>query len=223
MEDYYKILEKSPLFEGIAIKDFDTLYGCLGGSTRSFAKGETIFMAGDPARRLGLVLEGEVQVVRDDPMGVRTILTSCTPSQLFAESFSFSSTVTLPISVIATKPSRIMFFNSINIIQSCPVACGFHATLTRNMVKILAEKNIVLTQKNEILSSRTTRQKLMTYFSILSSHNDSNEIILPFNRQSLADYLSVDRSAMSTELGRLRDEGYINVEGNKIQLLKVYL
>jgi CRP-like cAMP-binding protein len=123
---------------------------------------------------------------------------------------------------MAAEKSEILWINYKKIISTCSAACLFHTSLIKNLIQNLAQKNILLMQKIECITKRTTREKLLAYLSAQVSHTIGNTIQIPFNRQELADYLSVDRSAMSSELGKLRDEGILRFNKNKFELLKTF-
>lgn len=142
---------------------------------------------------------------------------------LFGEAFSFARVECLPVSVTAAEKTEVLFINCERIITVCPSACEFHNRLVRNMLKILAEKNMTLTQKIGHMGKRTTREKILSYLSEQAKKAGGESFTIPLNRQEMADYLAVDRSAMSKELGRLKEEGQISFHKNQFQLLKAEL
>lgn len=219
MKKYFKILQSTSLFNDIQKKDLDSLLQCLSAKKVSFHAGETIFKEGDSAKYVGVILSGEVQIVKDDFYGNRNIVASAGNRQLFAESFACANVKTLPVNIIAKEDCDIMLIDYNRIITTCPNSCLFHSKLIFNMMKILATKNVELNQKIELASKRTTREKLITYLSTQAKKADSDTFIIPFNRQELADFLFVDRSAMSNELCKLRDEGVIEFNKNQFKLL----
>ncbi len=222
MEEYIPLLHQNLLFSNIKAPDLHTLLKCLSASVRHYAKGDYIFMEGDAATSVGIVLSGNVHILQEDFWGNRTILANIDRGGLFGEAFSCAEVEMLPVSVLAAQASSIMLVNYKKIIATCPTSCSFHAQLIQNMLRILAQKNILLTQKMAYISKRTTREKLLAYLSAQATRAKNNTFHIPFNRQALADYLGVDRSAMSTELGRMRKEGLLQFEKSSFTLLEAF-
>jgi CRP-like cAMP-binding protein len=191
---------------------------CLSAKEYNYSKKQSIFMFGDTPKNFGIVLSGNVQVVKEDYYGNRSIVAMIGEGMLFGEVFAFADIKKLPVSVIATTESKILLIDYDKLIHSCTQACSFHSKLIYNLLHIVASKNIMLNQKIELLSKRTTREKLLAYLMIEAQKTGSNSFHIAFNRQELADYLSVDRSAMSAELGKLRDEGVIEFHKNQFKL-----
>ena len=210
-------LLKTPLLAGVDPSELQSLLSCLGARTRVYAKGEIVFYEGDPAQYVGLVLSGSVQIVKEDYFGNRSILALASMGELFAEAFSCAG-AKLEVSVIAAEYSEIMLIEYQKIITTCPTSCLFHTRLIRNMTGILAQKNIQLSRKIEHISKKTTREKLLSYLNERAKTANNNRFAIPFDRQELADYLGVERSAMSAELGRMREEGLLDFKKNMFEL-----
>lgn len=219
MEIYLDILKRVPLFYGIDAPSLLAMLGCLSAKVVTYRPNAIIFSEGDPAEYVGIVLSGEVQIVKDDFYGNRNILASLSEAQLFAESFACADVAVLPVSVLAMKETAIMHINLRKITTTCSNCCDFHSKLVYNMLRIVANKNVQLNQKIEFISKRTTREKLMAYLLQEAKKAGNNSFSIPFNRQELADFLFVDRSAMSNELCKLRNEEILNFSKNKFQLL----
>lgn len=179
-----------------------------------------ILNAGDHPEYVGVVLYGRVHIVQDDFWGNRSILAAVTSGDLFGEAISCAEADEFPVSAVALTTTTILMINYKQIITTCSSSCVFHASLIRNMLKILANKNLNLTRKIEHITKKTTREKVLSYLSeqALLSHSDSFEI--PFNRQELADYLSVERSALSSTLSKMQDEGFITFHKHAFTLNK---
>ncbi len=218
MNSYYPILKKTPLLNGMNDADLEKLLGCLDARKRSFDRNEAILLAGEEARDVGIVLSGRVQVVQEDVTGSRAILAQLGEGSLFAEAFACSDFKTLSVSVFSVSECTVLFLDCKKLMTACSGGCGFHNQLIQNMLRVLANKNVLLSRKMEHLSKRTTREKLLSYLSEQAVICKSREFSIPFNRQELADYLCVDRSAMSAELGRLRDEGLLEFERSRFLL-----
>ncbi len=212
------ILSQSLLFQGIAEKDIGSMLGCLSAREKTYKKNAYILSAGDSVTEVGIVLSGSVNVIKEDFWGNRAIIAKSGAGELFAEAFSCIDTDKLPISIVASENSEVLFIDYKKIITTCSSACTFHTLLINNMIKILANKNIMLMQKIEHTACRTTRDKLLSYLSAQAIQAQSNSFTIPFNRQELADYLSVDRSAMSNELSKLRNEGILEFNKSRFHL-----
>ncbi|ABN51275.1 MAG TPA: Crp/Fnr family transcriptional regulator [Hungateiclostridium thermocellum] len=219
MKKYLDVLKKVNLFKGIDESDLLSLLACLSSKLEHYKKNEIVFMSGEAINSFGIVLSGEVQIVQEDYYGNRSILARIGVGNLFAESFACAQIEALPVSVITTTESDLLFIDCRKLAKPCATACAFHSRLIQNMLHITAMKNISLTQKIEFISKRTTREKLLAYLSSEAQKAGSNRFSIPFNRQELADYLSVDRSAMSAELSKLRKEGILNYNKNHFELL----
>jgi CRP-like cAMP-binding protein len=217
-ERYFTVLRTCPLFADIAEDDLPSLLDCLSASQQRFNKGKFVFMAGDDVTTVGIVLSGEVHILQEDFWGNRTIISNALPGELFGESFSTAEIENLPVSVMATEQSEILLIDCKRIITTCSSACVFHTGLIKNMVQILAQKNVLLMQKMEQVTKRTTREKLLAYLSAQAQKSAQNVFDIPFNRQDLADYLSVNRSAMSNELSKMRNEGLLEFHKNHFEL-----
>ena len=219
MKKYLEILKKCPLFEDIDEKDLPVMLKCLGAKTDSFDKKYTVFSEGTAAGYIGIVLSGRVQTVQVDFYGNRSILGVTEAGEIFGEAFACVGNHPLPVSVIAAEPSEIMLIDSSHIIHTCQKSCGFHQRLIFNLMRALAEKNIALHQKLAVTSKRTTREKLMEYLMLCAKRSGSPAFEVPFDRQELADYLEVERSGLSVEIGKLKKEGIIDCYKNRFTLL----
>ncbi len=213
------LLAECPLFDGISPTELNSMLYCLSGRKKTYEKDEYIFLEGDEINYVGIVLSGQIWMIKDDYWGNRAIIARLTRGELFGESFASSSKGVIMESVIAAERSKVLFIDYKKIVTPCASACGYHSILIRNMLKLIANKSILLTEKMDFITKRTTREKLTAYLSAVAKEQGSNKITIPFDRQGLADFLSVDRSALSRELSRMRDEGIINYKKNKFTLL----
>lgn len=218
MKQYLDFLTTTPLFSSVSPEDIAAMLDCLSIHRRHFEKESYIFTTDSPATELGLVLTGSVHLIKEDYWGNRAIITKINPGDVFGEAASCAAVDKMPVSAVAANASDILFLNYRKVTSICSNACPFHTRLIQNMLGMLAKKNLILTEKITHLVKRSTREKLLSYFSEQAEAAHSNEFVIPFNRQELADYLSVDRSAMSSELGRLRDEGILSFHKNSFQL-----
>ena len=182
-------------------------------------KGQQILQEGDPARYVGIVLAGGVQIEKVDYYGNRSIVASVGPGELFGEAFACAEMESMPVAVVAGEPCQVMLIDCRRILRSCTNACGFHQQLIFNLMKDIAVKNIMFHQKIEITSRRSTREKLMAYLQQQAKQAGTNRFEIPFDRQELADYLEVDRSGLSAEISRLRREGVLESHKKQFELL----
>lgn len=222
MQNFLDIVNRCPLFRDINASELQKLLSCLSAVEKHYAKNSFVFIAGDNVTSIGIVLSGCVHIVQEDFWGNRTILTAIETGGMFGEAFSCAEIEKFPVSVIAIQPSDILLIDYKKIATICSSACAYHAALIKNMLQILANKNVMLTQKIESLTKRTTREKLLSYLSLEAQRANANKFTIPYNRQELAEYLSVDRSAMSNELSKMRDEGILLFERSKFELYKTY-
>lgn len=219
MKKNLEILQKCSLFNHIEDENLIAILGCLDAKIESFDKKYTIFSEGHPAKYIGIMLSGSAQIIQTDYYGNRSILSGIEPSEIFAESFACAEISSLPVTVIANEPSEVMLIDCNHILHTCSNNCEFHQQLIFNLMKNLASKAIMFQQKVEIISKRSTREKLMTYltFQAKKAHKDSFDI--PFDRQELADYLEVNRSGLSVEISKLCREGVIKNDRKHFVLL----
>lgn len=218
MEKYITLLRNSKLFQGIDEKEITSMLGCLSAVRRNYHKGETVFQRGERIDSVALLLEGSIHIQKEDYWGNLSILNEITEGEIFGEVYACLGSEEILNNAVAVKDSEVLFLDVKRILTMCPSACPFHGRLIRNLLSVLAQKNKMLTQKMEHMSKRTTREKLLSYLSEQSQRAGSPVFDIPFNRQQLADFLSVDRSAMSAELGRMRDEGILSFERSHFEL-----
>lgn len=219
MKNYIPALKKCGLFEEIEEENLTAMLDCLGAKVFSVKKDMTIFCEGTPAKYIGLILSGAVQMVQDDFYGNRSIVTSIGENGLFGESFACAGITSLPVSFIASKDCEIMLIDCKRITYTCCNACSFHKQVIFNLLHLVARKNLDFHQKIEITSKRSTKEKLMTYLLSVAKQTGSSSFTIPYDRQALADYLGVERSAMSAEIGKLRKEGIIECQKSHFTIL----
>ena len=214
----YKLLENAPLFKDVPPEEINVMLQCLGTEERDYDKGETIFHAGDVIHNIGLVLTGRVQIENDDVWGNKSVMESVGPGFAFAESYACLPGEPLMVSAIAAEPSHILFLDTGRVLTTCPSACTHHNRLIQNLLYISSQKNLNLSRRIFHTSSKSIRGRLLSYLSFQASKAGSRDFCIPFNRQQLADYLSIDRSAMSAELGKMRKEGILETDKNHFVL-----
>lgn len=216
--DEERLLRAVPLFQNI--EELDALLACLHAQRRSYSRGQFIAAEGQPATHIGIMLHGQAQVLHHDYLGNRTIVTSLSQGDLFAETFACAQIPTLPVSVQATAPTVVLLAEYARIAAPCGNGCAFHSQLVTNMMHVLAAKNLMLNSKLAHLAKRSTRDKLLSYLFAQAQNAGNPSFTIPFNRQQLADYLCVDRSALSAELSRMQKDGLLQFHRNTFTLAK---
>ena len=209
MKEYMENLEKSALFKSIQRDNLSAVLKCLGAVLKQYDKNERILNSGDEVIGVGILAKGRAQLIKEDAMGNRNIIGEIEGGELFAESFVCAGIKESPVTVVALESCVVLFIQVNKIIDVCSNECSFHKQIINNLLKIIARKNLNLNRKLDYLSLRTTREKLLEYLNDQQRRARTNPFTIPMNRVQLADYLCVDRSAMSRELGRLRDEGIL--------------
>lgn len=218
----YLSLANTKLFQNISSYNVQNVLKCLQFRIKSFEKKETIFSIGDKTEEFGLVVSGLVLIETDDLWGNRSILRAIEKDYIFAESYAFTNDK-FKVNVIATEDTEILFLNARCVITMCSKSCSFHTQLIQNLLSISSANNILLSERILNTSSKTIRGRLITYFSQQVHKNNSSKFEIPLNRQELADYLNVNRSALSNELGKMRDEKILTFNKNKFELLNINL
>ena len=176
--------------------------------------------SGDQATSVGTVISGSVQVVKEDLHGHRSIIAEVGPGKQFGEAYVCAGVQALPVSFVAAADTTVLLVDYRKIVTTCSNACTFHHQLIENMIAILARNNISLAEKHEVLSKRTTRDKLITFLEGQAALAGSSTFTIPFSRQELADYLGVDRSALWREMSALEAEGAIEYHRNSFRIKK---
>ncbi len=210
MKEFLPVIRSSSLFSGISETELAAVLSCLETREERFPKDTFLLRTGDTAESIGLVLSGSVLVVQEDIWGNRNILSKAGPGQTFAAAYACAPGSLLNVSVLAETPVTAMFLNVKRVLNVCPSACEHHSRIIRNLLGELAEKNLRFGEKLTHMGQRTTRAKLMSYFSAEAQRLGTYEFDIPFSRQQLADYLAVERSGLSLELGKMRSEGLLD-------------
>ncbi len=203
------LAKQSAIFDGIGTDNLSALLSCLGAKRRRLARGEALMLTGDKADRIGILLSGALSVSTYDLEGRRTIIKRIGPTEIVAAAQSLSGAEAMSVDVEADENSDVLLVKTERILSPCENACMFHVRLVRNLMKTLAVKTIELNRKIEILSHRSTQDRLMAYLRSVAQQKGSAEFDIPFDRQQLADYLCVERSALSAEISRLSKLGLI--------------
>ncbi len=214
MKDFLTVLRSSQLFSGISENEISSMLLCLNAKTEEFSKDSFVLRTGEVIDAVGFVLSGSMLIIQEDIWGNRNIISKAGPGQTFAAAYACASGSRLNVAVIAETPVTVMFLNVKRIMNICPSACSHHSRIIRNLLGELAEKNLQFNEKLTHIGQRSTRAKIMSYLSAEAQRNGKYEFDIPFSRQQLADYLSVERSGLSQELGKMRNEKLIDFHKN---------
>lgn len=220
MEKYIPVLKRTQLFSGVGEEEIGAMLNCLQAKLCTYKKGEYVLRQGEHLDKILVLVGGKLHIQRDDYWGNRSIINMVSIGEMFGEAYVAPESGTLMNDVLAVENSAVIFFDVKRIITVCSAACRFHSMVVQNLFFAISDKNRKLVQKLTFMTKRTTREKLIAYLSEESKRQNSSEFSIPFNRQQLADYLSVDRSAMSNELCKMRDEGLIEFEKNYFKLME---
>ncbi len=217
MKKHIDVLKGSKLFAGVGEDEISSMLACLDAKERHYKEGEFVFRQGDRVESVSVLAEGALRVQADDYWGNRSIITSVGAGELFGQAYLAGEAIMND--VVAVKDSTVIFFDAKRVLTACPSACPFHNRVICNLFFALSETNLRLVTKLGHIQKRTTREKLMSYLSLMAKKAGSSSFTIPFNRQELADFLSVDRSAMSAELCKMRDEGLLSFNKSSFTLL----
>ena len=218
MKKYINVLKRTKLFAGVLEEEIEPMLNCLGAKLKTYKKGEYVLREGEYVESLALLVFGQLHIQKDDFWGNRSIINLIEVGEMFGEAYIPKNSGALLHDVVATEYSAVMFFDIHRMLSVCSSACRFHTQTIQNLFFAISEKNRKLLGKIVVTSKRTTREKLLSYLSDEAKKNGSSSFEIPFNRQQLADYLSVDRSAMSNELSKMRDAGILTFERNRFCL-----
>lgn len=219
MKQYIPILKKTILFSGISENEIDTMLSCLNARLYEYKKGEYVLRQGERLNHITILVSGSLYIQKDDYWGNRAIISPISAGEIFGEAYIAPESGALLNDVVAVEDSAVIFFDVMRLLTVCSSACRFHSMVVQNLFFSISEKNRKLVQKLGHMSKRSTREKLISYLSEEAKRHNSASFTIPFNRQQLADFLSVDRSAMSNELCKMRNEGLLRFDKNKFTLL----
>lgn len=212
-------LRKSPLFQGIEHEEYMAMVGCFQAVRKVFRADEVIYDLTDAKNdRVGILERGDASVIRVDEMGVSTVMEDLHLGGVFGQSLAFAGAVSDSIQVVARSTCEVLFIDYSHIFKRCERACTHHSILVQNMLRLISEKAQSLSERVDVLSRRSIREKLLCYFRHLADKAGAESFTLSFSLSTLADYIATDRSAMMRELKRLREEGMITSEGRTFTL-----
>ncbi len=214
-----QILLNSTVFDGVAADDIQAILQCLNASITHYEKGTYIVRKGDTLSSIPIVLQGVVQVEDVDAWGNTTIYTVAQEGELVIEGWVFSQKTPVSVSVVAKQDCDILLLNADSVLTTCSDTCKFHSQILRNLVRSVGDRVIYLIERTRHVAPKTIRNKLLAYLSHQAYKNASLSFSIPLNRQQLADYLCVDRSALSAELSNMKNDGLIDVQKNQFTIL----
>lgn len=209
----------SPLFYGIKPDERKAMLGCIGYHIGTFKKGDIVAFEEENIRHIGIIISGAVDMIKEDLWGNKTMLVRMRKDELFGETFACGRDNQSVVTFLVSEEAQILFIPFDRVMHSCTMACVFHHRLIENMVSIIADKNRDLMRKVEVVSKRTIREKLLAYLSIQAQVQERRYFEIPLGRVELAEYLCVDRSALTRELVKMKDEGLIDYDKNSFRLL----
>ena len=219
MEEYISVLKHTRLFNGVGEDEIAAMADCMQFREQKFKKDEYVFRSGEYTRSIALLVRGELLIQKDDYWGNRSIVDRVSVGETFGEAYAMQDSEAILNDVVATQDSTVLMFQVEKLLKVCTNSCKFHNIVIQNLMQIVSAKNRMLTQKIDYMSKRSTREKLIAYLSAQSKRSGSPVFDIEFNRQQLADFLSVDRSAMSNELCKMRDEGMLTFDRNHFELI----
>lgn len=211
-------MKKSKIFEKISEKDIKSLHFCFKTRVLSIKKGDVLIDEGEPFESIVLVLDGHLRTVINDYYGGTSILADYYNGDAVGVEEAFSGDTTANYTLIAIEDTQVLIMNKYRVIQPCDNMCPRHTQFQNNLVKIISQKNIELVQKFNHITKPSTKDKVLAYLQYISKKQNSKYFDIPFNRQELADYLSVDRSALSFELSKLKQQGILDFNKNHFML-----
>ena len=216
----YGFLSETKLFGGIKAEEIKEALDCLSAYEKSFKKGEIIYRTGQTVTDMGLVEEGSVNITVNLYWGSSIILGNIEKGKIFAETYAAVSGKEMLCDAVAAEDCRVLFINVGKLLNVCKSTCGFHQKIIHNLLRISAMKNLNLSARMLHTAPKTIRGRLISYFSQMAAETGSHEFTIPFSRQELADYIGVDRSALSAELSKMQKDGILTYRKNKFKLNK---
>ncbi len=210
-----RLLGAIGLFKGIKEDELSAMLKCLGAEFANVKRNTVLLLAGHRPQRVGVVLSGQLHIIKEDYDGNRTLVAALEPGEIFAEALCCAGVEHSPVTVVAETDAKVMQIQFERILHTCPSACGFHTKLIENMLGLIARKNLLLQSRMEMVTLHSVREKVLRY---LGSFGKGKTIVVPFNREQMADYLSVERSALSHELAKMKRDGLIEYRKNEFIL-----
>ena len=210
-----------PIFNKIKEEDLSKLLGCVGYRIEQYKKGELIFVEGDYLENIGVIISGSVDMIKEDAWGTKTIVIRMSSPTLFGETFICGNDSITSVSFEAVEDTTVMFIPVHRAMHSCTNACAVHQQLIENIIKLIADKNLMLMRKMEVISKRTLREKIMAYLAQQAQQQGTKYFEIPLRRVELAEYLCADRSALTRELTNMKNAHIIDYDRNVFRLMQI--
>lgn len=212
--EQYDIPAANPLFKGLTTSDINHILDCLKAGRAVYEKDETIYRINDTITAIGIVLSGSVHVTNSDILGNTHIIRNAGIGELFAEAYACQQHFRSLVNVTAAQKSEILFIDVNRMLTVCATGCAFHQSLVKNLLYVIAEQNIRLIKKISHITPKNIRDRVVSFLSAEVQKHGTLSFEIPFNRQQLADYLMVERSALSNELSKMKKDGLIEYSKN---------
>jgi CRP-like cAMP-binding protein len=220
MKQYIAQIMASPLFARLKEEEVASMLGCMDGKVKKYSRDEIIILSSEQVQYAGILLEGCVHMVKENNLGDRTLLTIIREGEVFGESFACGDELLSYSTFVAAQNTTVFFVPLQKILYGCNLKCIYHHKLVENMVTMMANKNVRLMEKIDVSSQKTIREKILTYLQMQKQKQGEDYIDVKLSRTVLAEYLGVNRSALTRELALMKEEGILNFEKNRFYLEK---
>lgn len=221
MQQYHEILKKCALFKDFKEQDMESLLSCLNCHTKFYKSDEFVFLSGDTIQHVSIVLNGALDLLKENPAGNNHLIAFLGPSHIFAEGIVCTNNRISPVSVRVKRDSTILFIPYERITKPCGNLCSYHTRIINNMMMVLAEKNYNLNTKLELLMMKGMREKLAAYLLLEAKHSNGSTFQIIPNRNELSEFLNVSRTSMCRELGRMKDDNIIDYYQNSFKIVSL--
>jgi CRP-like cAMP-binding protein len=219
LQPYWDVIKKVKLFDDVDDDGIKRLLACLSPAVRALGEGEIVLSSGEVTGSIGVVLSGSVHGVSLNHDGSQTLIALKTAGEIYGEILACTEGTPSPVSIYSVGRSVVMLIDYERLLKLCPDACGHHSLLIRNMLRVISRQYFALHENIGYLTKKSVRAKLCAYLSAKSGPERQSQFILPMNRREMAEYLGIDRSAMSRELGRMKKDGIIDFYKNSFKIL----
>lgn len=204
------------LFENIEDNEVLELLKCIGIKTKTYKKNTLIVKAGNKIDYLGVILDGSAEITKTDLLNKKTIIEELKINDIFGHNIVCLGLNKSPVDIIAKTKCEVLFLPFEKVVNPCEKACSYHIQLIKNVMKMISKRNTFLNDKLDIIAQKTTREKIL---ALLETYKKDGVFTIPYTREEMAKFLCVDRSAMSRELCKMRDEGILKFNKNQFELL----
>lgn len=214
------MVTKHQLFENISTADLERMTVCFGAVKQHYRAGEVVCDLTGRFGKVGILLSGAAEVIRIDSMGNRTVMELIDDRGIFGEMIAFSSHVGDSMFILCTRDAEVLYIRNDQVTKRCKNACQCHSILVENMLRLITDKAVKMSERIEVLSNRSIREKLNCYFKLMAIHTGKMEFDLPFTMTALAEYICADRSAMMREIKKMTEDGLVKITRRHVKLLE---